>query len=207
MAEPGGAVFSPPSSERAQNLVNWWRYVPGAHWRHPEGPDAPAAAPEEPAVQIAYEDAKAYAKWVGGRLPTEAEWEYAARGGLEQAVYAWGETFTPGGEQMANTWQGIFPVQNTSDDGYSARAPVACFPPNGFGLYDMIGNVWEWTSSEYGDPAIGVIKGGSYLCAENFCARFRPAARHPQEKDFSTNHIGFRIVWDIAEGDPSLSVE
>ncbi|PQA86009.1 formylglycine-generating enzyme family protein [Hyphococcus luteus] len=210
--QPGGAVFRPQSVAAE---LNWWRYAPGADWRRPQGPDAPAAKASEPVTQVAFEDAAAYAQWAGGRLPTEAEWEYAARAGGDASV---NEISTPPGG--ANTWQGLFPVQNTKEDGYEGVAPVGCFPPNAYGLYDMIGNVWEWTGDWYAprhetakrnpsgpekqesyDPAnpgvpARVIKGGSYLCAENYCMRYRPAARHAQETGLGTNHIGFRVVYD-----------
>ncbi len=213
--EPGGAVFD-PTAETVASGLNWWRYAPGATWRHPRGGDRPAAAPDEPATQIAFEDARAFAAWAGGRLPTEAEWEYAARAGSD----ADSTGFAP--PAHANTWQGFFPVQNTKEDGFEGVAPVGCFAPNAYGLYDMIGNVWEWTADWYaprradeakdpqgppeeasGDPAspgvpVRVIKGGSYLCAENYCMRYRPAARHAQETGLGTNHIGFRVAYDRA---------
>jgi formylglycine-generating enzyme required for sulfatase activity len=206
---------------------NWWTYVPGADWRHPFGPNSSLKGlAKHPVVHVAYEDALAFAEWAGKELPTEAEWEYAARGGLEGAEFAWGDEFAPGGRQMANTWQGEFPFENTLEDGYEWTAPVGSFPPNGYGLYDMIGNVWEWTSDWYqqhhevvattccGDltakaremeksydpnqPEIKiprrVMKGGSYLCAPNYCRRYRPAARMAQAVDTSTCHLGFRCV-------------
>ena len=149
-----------------------------------------------PAVQIAYEDALAYARWRGHDLPTEAEWEWAARGSLVGKTYAWGDTFRPDGKPMANTWEGVFPLWNQPEDGFAGRAPVGCYPPNGYGLYDMTGNVWEWTRDGYrGEPGAHVIKGGSYLCAENFCARYRPAARQPGAPETGTSHIGFRTVY------------
>ncbi|WP_205028053.1 formylglycine-generating enzyme family protein [Oleisolibacter albus] len=201
----GGAVFTIPHLD-AERLAatGWWQLVAGADWRHPEGPGSSIAGREDdPVVQIAYADALAYARWRGNDLPTEAEWEYAARGGLVGQRYAWGDQTR---EQVrANTWQGFFPFQNTAADGFSGRAPVGCFEPNGYGLYDMIGNVWEWTADTYVDqrradvpmhqpgPAI-TIKGGSFLCSPDFCARFRPAARQGQEAEFTTNHIGFRTV-------------
>ncbi|TAK99644.1 MAG: formylglycine-generating enzyme family protein, partial [Rhodospirillaceae bacterium] len=171
---------------------------------------------DEPVVQVSYNDALAYARWAGRELPTEEQYEYAARGGLDGKIYAWGDELTPGGRWMANVWQGEFPDKNTAADGYSGIAPVGCFPSNGYGLYDMIGNVWKWTSSLYvesgdvGTPPSRVqrtIKGGSYLCSTDFCRRFRPAARQPQETGFSSQHIGFRTVsnkereWDQKEID------
>lgn len=213
MFEPGGAVFVPTATSTLRSL-NWWQYVPGANWRYPEGPDKPAALPQHPVTQIAYDDALAYASWVGGRLPTEAEWEFAALAGKAN------DDFSQNAPKQANTWQGIFPVANTADDGFENVAPTGCFAPNGHGLYDMLGNVWEWTTDWYApvqaegsdnpkgfsreqsfDPAnpgvpSRVIKGGSFLCAENFCRRYRPAARHPQETGLGTNHIGFRVVYD-----------
>jgi formylglycine-generating enzyme required for sulfatase activity len=168
-------------------------------------------------VNIAYDDALAYAKWLGRSLPTEAQWEFAARGGRD-GEDDWSSAFDPAGKPIANTWQGFFPVLNTNDDGYLETAPVGCFPPNGYGLYDMIGNVWEWTSDWYrsthpkvattnpigpelvslriapGQTPSRVIKGGSYLCSMNYCSRFRPAARQPQENDLAAAHLGFRTV-------------
>lgn len=189
----GAAVFIKPTATHP----NWWRFVEGANWRQPEGPESNINGQENyPVVQVSYEDALAYANWAGRDLPTEAEWEYAAKGNSE-AKYVWGDERTPNGKEMANTWQGGFPIQNSQKDGYASRAPIACFPANEFGLYDMIGNVWEWTKSETRQSAntpIYVIKGGSYLCAENFCARYRSGARQFQEADFPTNHIGFRTV-------------
>jgi formylglycine-generating enzyme required for sulfatase activity len=210
---PGGAVFLPAKDAAASGL-NWWTYAPGANWRHPQGPDKPPAAASEPATQIAFDDALAFAAWAGGRLPTEAEWEFAASAGSGRSA----ADFDPPDE--ANTWQGIFPVQNTGEDGFEGVAPAGCFAPNGRGLYDMIGNVWEWTADWYApqrpdeahdpkgapqsmsyDPAnpgvpVRVIKGGSYLCAKSYCMRYRPAARHAQDTGLGTNHIGFRLAYD-----------
>lgn len=208
----GGAVFTLPSPTHP----NWWRFVEGANWRHPEGPGSSINGREsEPVVQVSLIDAQAYAAWAGRALPTEAQWEYAAKAG-SQTLYVWGNERAPEGEEQANTWQGAFPVQNTLTDGFEARAPVGCFPPNAFGLYDMIGNVWEWTTSPYARSAQELesinaaitetdlkdytIKGGSFLCAQNYCARYRAPARQSQERDFSTNHIGFRTVSQTAEG-------
>jgi formylglycine-generating enzyme len=223
---PASVVFQKPKGRvDLRNHYNWWMYVPGADWRHPEGPDSSLHdRMQHPVVHLAYEDAEAYARWIGKRLPTEAEWEFAARGGLDGKTYAWGEEFAPAGRQMANTWQGEFPWQNLMIDGYEATAPVGQFPPNGYELYDMIGNVWEWTADWYSahHPAqkaccggsVGhgnreesydaslpdikiprkVIKGGSYLCAPNYCRRYRPAARMAQPVDTSTCHVGMRLV-------------
>jgi sulfatase modifying factor 1 len=208
------------------NRFNWWTYVPGADWRHPRGPESSLQGLlQHPVVHIAFEDAEAYARWAGKALPTEAEWEFAARGGLEGATFAWGEDMMPDGKPMANTWQGEFPWQNLCLDGYEWTAPVGSFPPNGYGLYEMTGNVWEWTTDWYQDHATlrkacctidnprggtpdksydprcpdvriprKVMKGGSFLCAPNYCQRYRPAARMPQPIDTSTCHLGFRCV-------------
>ncbi|SLI19122.1 serine/threonine-protein kinase pkn1 [Mycobacteroides abscessus subsp. bolletii] len=192
----------------------WWDWVPGAYWRHPFGPrsDIDGAA-EHPVVQVAYTDAAAYARWAGRRLPTEAEWEYAARGGSDTA-YAWGDEVAPQGRLMANTWQGRFPYRNDGALGWHGTSPVGTFPANGFGLLDMIGNVWEWTSTRFQpgagapksccspsdnpDPSvIQVLKGGSHLCAPEYCHRYRPAARSPQSQDSATTHIGFRCVENL----------
>jgi sulfatase modifying factor 1 len=218
--------LKPPTRVDLRNHYNWWAYVAGANWRCPEGPGSSVAdRMQHPVVHIAYEDAEAYAKWAGKELPTEAEWEFAARGGLAGATYAWGEQFTPGGKHMANTWQGDFPRENLRMDGYEGTAPVGQFPPNGYGLFDMIGNVWEWTTDWYGahhpatetccgpsthksadleqsyDPQTPdiriprkVIKGGSFLCAPNYCRRYRPAARMGQPIDTSTSHVGLRLI-------------
>ncbi|MGL5837498.1 MAG: formylglycine-generating enzyme family protein [Sphingorhabdus sp.] len=191
MLLPGSAVFTVPSPESP----SWWRWAVGAQWRHPSGPkESIVGRDREPVVQIAYEDAQAYAKWAGKQLPSEEQWEYAARGGAAAKP----EPVDEAGKPQANYYQGVFPVRNLNKDGYAGRAPVGCFEPNGFGLYDMIGNVWEWTSASGSRPDAGepvnVIKGGSYLCAANYCARYRPAARQFQERGLGTDHIGFRLV-------------
>jgi len=213
----GSAVFVVPDGKATHlTALQWWRFVEGASWRHPSGPGSSIDDKGNlPVVHIALEDAKAYAKWARRRLPTEAEWEYAARGGLQGATYEWGEEAPEQGKPKANTWQGLFPMINTKTDGFEGLAPVGCYKPNGFGLHDMTGNVWEWTSTAYypqhvipdskphivrgNDPRqpgvpVNVVKGGSYLCAENFCVRYRPAARHAQELNLGTSHIGFRTV-------------
>jgi formylglycine-generating enzyme required for sulfatase activity len=226
MLAPSSVVFQkPPHPVDLRNHYNWWAYVAGANWRHPEGPGSWLKdRARHPVVHIAYDDALAYAQWVGKTLPTEAEWEFAARGGLEGATYAWGEEFTPRGRHMANTWQGEFPWQNLRTDGWERTAPVGSYPPNGYGLYDMIGNVWEWTTDWYAphhrpqqpccgeldvetartrsyDPATPnvsiprrVIKGGSFLCALNYCRRYRPAARMAQAVDTPACHVGLRLI-------------
>ena len=208
------------------NHYNWWVYVPGADWRHPRGPSSTLhGLMNHPVVHVAFPDAEAYARWAGKELPTEAEWEFAARGGLDGAEYAWGEEFTPEGKWRTNTWQGEFPWQNRLEDGYEWTAPVGSFPPNGYGLYEMTGNTWEWTTDWYqthgeikhacctiDNPRGGeaetsydprtpdvriprkVMKGGSYLCAPNYCRRYRPAARMAQSIDTSTCHLGFRCI-------------
>jgi formylglycine-generating enzyme len=219
---PGSAVFVQPKTARAGGqLSQWWQYVEGANWRQPTGPGSSIAGQDNhPVVHVTYDDAQAYAKWRGRSLPTEAQWEFAARGGRD-GEDDWSSAFDADGKPIANTWQGIFPVVNTNDDGFAGAAPVGCFKPNGYGLYDMIGNVWEWTSDWYrsGHPreaavnpagphlasirvaadqaASRVIKGGSYLCAMNYCSRYRPAARQPQEVDLSTVHLGFRTVLNM----------
>ncbi|MSP43484.1 MAG: formylglycine-generating enzyme family protein [Alphaproteobacteria bacterium] len=188
MLLPGSAVFSLPSPQD----MRWWRWVVGAQWRHPSGPaESIDGRGAEPAVQIAYEDAEAYARWAGKQIPTEAQWEYAARAGQKAGP----EPLDENGEPQANYYQGIFPVMDQGLDGYRSRAPAGCFKPNAFGLYDMIGNVWEWTrDAGGGHTGAYIIKGGSYLCASNYCARYRPAARQFQERGLGTDHIGFRLV-------------
>ncbi len=187
----------------------WWRYVPGACWHAPEGPGSSVRGRHRhPVTHIAYADARAYAAWAGKALPTEAEWEYAARGGLDGARFAWGEEIAPNGKMMANWWQGRFPWENLRLDGYEGTSPIGAFPPNGFGLSDMCGNVWEWTADRFTQAATSscctppapetiprnTIKGGSHLCAPSYCLRFRPAARQGEAIDTSTSHIGFRCV-------------
>jgi sulfatase modifying factor 1 len=229
MLYAGSLVFSPPP--RVTNLSDWsqwWEFRKGSDWQHPYGPNSNIHGfDDHPVVHVCFSDALAYAQWAGKELPTEAEWEFAARGGLEDAEFAWGDDFMPAGVPMANTWQGEFPNQNSCEDGYDRTSPVTAFPPNGYGVHDMIGNVWEWTSdwwstrheadapkaccipenprggAESGshDPRLPqikiprkVLKGGSHLCAPNYCRRYRPAARHAEPVDTSTSHVGFRCV-------------
>ncbi|MGZ8575214.1 MAG: formylglycine-generating enzyme family protein [Actinomycetota bacterium] len=224
---PASSVFvQPPGPVDLRNSYNWWTYVAGANWRHPQGPASSLhGKSEHPVVHVAYEDVEAYAQWIGKELPTEAEWEFAARGGLDRAEFVWGNEFTPHGRYMANTWQGEFPHTNEALDGFEGTAPAGSFPSNGFGLFDMAGNVWEWTTDWYQphgaiehaccavenprggvaersyDPATPdvaiprrVMKGGSHLCAPNYCRRYRPAGRMPQAVDTSTSHLGFRLI-------------
>jgi formylglycine-generating enzyme required for sulfatase activity len=229
MLKAGSLTFSPPTHPvDLRDWSQWWRFKFGANWRRPYGPRSTISGLEDhPVVHIAYQDAAAYAKWAGKDLPTEAEWEFAARGGLDGVEYAWGDEFNPGGREMANTWQGSFPHENLARDGYERTSPVKAFPANAYGIYDMISNVWEWTTDWYSskheadapkaccipeNPRGGpqeasydscqpniriprkVLKGGSHLCAPNYCRRYRPAARHAQPVDTSTSHIGFRCV-------------
>ena len=229
---PGSLVFRRSSGPVDLNdHRNWWEYLPGAHWKRPGGKGTTINGRDtHPVVHIAYEDADAYASWAEKELPTEAEWELAARGGLDGAVFAWGDEHFPDGKAMANTWQGEFPWQNLKLDGHEGTAPVASFEANGYGLFEMTGNVWEWTSDwfttrhadEVESPCCvprnpratspealageamprRVIKGGSHLCAPNYCLRYRPAARQGQAIDSSTSHLGFRcIVRAQSEGD------
>lgn len=234
MAQPGSLVFHKTAAPvDTGNPGNWWRFDFGADWRHPLGPGRDVEVLglwDHPVVHIAYADGRAYADWAGKDLPTEAEFEFAARGGLEGADFAWGDELAPGGAMLANYWQGLFPFANQMLDGWERTSPVGTYPANGYGVFDMIGNTWEWTSDWWSeepdtprkkagpscctfsnprggrlkdsyDPAqprvrIGrkVLKGGSHLCAANYCQRYRPAARHPEMIDTATSHIGFRCV-------------
>ena len=233
----GALVFTPTKQPVPLNdLSAWWRWVPGASWRHPEGPGSTVRGRENhPVVQVSWDDAVAYAKWAGKRLPTEAEWEFAARGGLENKRYSWGDEFRPGGKYMANTWQGLFPVTNTAEDGYVGTSPVKSFPPNGYGLYDMAGNVWQWCGdwyrvdaftelasknvcsdsggpSESWDPADPytpkrVVKGGSFLCNPSYCESYRPSARRGTPPDTGSSHTGFRCVVSEADWKRHLSAK
>lgn len=197
---PGAAIFKEPTVSNP----GWWQFAEGANWRAPAGPGSSIDGKyNHPVVQVSHADATAYAKWAGRALPSEAQWEYAAKAGSD-TLYVWGEQLTPQGQAQANTWQGVFPLQNSAEDGFTRSAPAGCFEPNGFGLYDMIGNVWEWTDTVYqetGGEKIYTIKGGSFLCAPSYCRRYRASARQPQEAGFSTNHIGFRTVSKRASGD------
>jgi sulfatase modifying factor 1 len=229
MLKPGSLVFTPPRhAVDLKNWSQWWRFEFGANWRRPNGRGrSNQGLDDHPVVHVAYKDTAAYAAWAGKDLPTEAEWEYAARGGLDGAEFAWGEELAPVGRHMANTWQGAFPHENLVTDGYARTSPVGAFPANGYGLFDMIGNVWEWTTDWFstrhtaeapkaccipgnprGGPESGsydecspsvriprkVVKGGSFLCAPNYCRRYRPAARHAQPIDTGMSHVGFRCV-------------
>ena len=224
---PGSMVFVGSNGPvDLRDMANFWQWVPGASWKHPEGPDSSIAdRGSHPVVQIAWDDALAYAEWAGKRLPTEAEWEFAARGGLPSSFpYFWGEEFQPEGRHMVNTWTGDFPWRNTQDDGYLRTAPVRSFPANGYGLYGMAGNVWNWTSDWYypdiyedrrsdefcsnpvapipkpGSTAFNsaerVVKGGSFLCHPDYCASYRPSARRGLPRDTGMSHVGFRCVRD-----------
>ncbi len=224
---PGSVVFQIPPAIEGQDIpwLSWWQWVPGANWQHPEGPESDIRdRPNHPVVHIAYEDAAAYAAWAGLALPTEAQWEYAASGGLVNAIFSWGNRYSA---KKANTWQGQFPTQNTEADGYFRTAPVGTFPPNAYGLSDTIGNVWEWTQDWYTvdrphqahqvDPIVAdaaqsydprepgvakhVIKGGSFLCAKNYCSRYRLAAREAESPDTGMSHIGFRLVKNLGTVD------
>ncbi len=229
MLYAGSLVFTPPAhAVNLRDWSQWWQFMQGANWRRPYGRGSNISGRDNhPVVHVSFADAQAYAEWAGKELPTEAEWEFAARGGLEGAEFAWGDEFLPGGEHRANTWQGDFPVENLNEDGFARTSPVTAFPPNGYGVHDMIGNVWEWTTDWYStkheadaakaccvptnprgagpegsyDPRQTrariprkVLKGGSHLCAPNYCSRYRPAARFPQPVDTSTCHVGFRCI-------------
>ena len=222
---PGSAVFIPTSVPvPLDNPLQWWRYTPGANWKHPEGPGSSLKGrTDHPVVHVAFEDAVAYAKWANKRLPTEAEFEFAARGGLDRQKYPWGNELTPGGKAVANTWQGRFPARDRGDDGYLGTSPVTAFPPNGFGLYDMGGNVWQWCSDWYRPDAYAaraeagaitqnprgpadsfdpqepgaakrVLRGGSYLCTDQYCARYLVGSRGKSEITSGTSNLGFRLV-------------
>lgn len=219
---PGAMVFTPTDGPvDLRDWRRWWRWEPGANWRQPFGVDSDVAALlDHPVVQIAFADAVAFAEWAGKRLPTEAEWEWAARGGLVGKTFAWGDEMRMGDQLMANTWQGDFPYRNSGADGWVGTAPVGSFPANGYGLYDMIGNTWEWTRDIWShrhaqpdatvvspgsrvnllpsEPGAGiarrVLKGGSHLCAPEYCMRYRPAARSAQSEDTAMTHIGFRCA-------------
>jgi formylglycine-generating enzyme required for sulfatase activity len=191
MQKPGAVVFIMPNNvDGSGNIAQWWQYVPGANWRHPGGPGTSIEGREHfPVTAIAYEDALAYARWKGRALPTEAQWEWASREANPDAPNSHDQP------KQANTWQGLFPVINLAEDGFAGIAPVGCFAPNRLGLYDMIGNLWEWTADPYaGAPGSRVIKGGSWLCAPSYCVRYRPGARQPQEEDLATSHLGFRTI-------------
>ena len=191
----GSALFSLPSTESA----GFWALVKGATWQQPNPKETNVQLnPNHPVVHVSYRDATAYANWVGARLPTENEWEYAAQRGLPDPTNSSSGAIDDSGIAIANTWQGVFPIVNTATDGYASIAPIGCYPASEVGLYDMIGNVWEWTSTPFNNSDhLYTIKGGSFLCANNFCQRYRPAARQSQEENFSTNHIGFRVVKDL----------
>jgi len=226
---PGSQVFTQTAGPvHLGNWTQWWRWQPDASWRAPQGPGSSwEEIPDHPVVHVGWEDATAYARWIGKELPTEVEWEHAARGGLVGRDFAWGDELAPGGAVLANTWQGPFPWRSEDPDGHDRTSPVGSYPANGYGLHDMIGNVWEWTRDWWSLPnaaaatpccsaarnPVGgareashdpqdracripqrVLKGGSHLCAPNYCQRYRPAARHAHPIDTSTSHIGFRCV-------------
>ncbi|MGW4485024.1 formylglycine-generating enzyme family protein [Amycolatopsis sp. NPDC004368] len=190
---PGPLRRTSPRPEEAP----WWCGVAGAYWRAPEGPGSSVEDRwDHPVVHVSWHDALAYCAWAGRRLPTEAEWEYAARGGLDQARFPWGDELTPGGEHRCNIWQGRFPVHNTAEDGHLGTAPADAFPPNGFGLYNVAGNVWEWCADAF-DSAHRAMRGGSYLCHESYCNRYRVAARTGNTPDSSSGNTGFRTAADV----------
>jgi len=212
---PGSLVFRPTTGPvRLDDYTQWWAWTPGADWRHPEGPDSTVNGRDRhPVTHVSLFDARAYADWAGKELPTEAEWEYAARGGLDGARFAWGDEELIHHRRQANSWQGEFPWQNTLDDGFAGTSPIGSFPANGYGLVDVTGNVWEWTVDPWtidhsssccapagpASPTVEpyprrVVKGGSHLCAPNYCLRYRPAARQGQTEDTSTGHLGFRCL-------------
>lgn len=194
----GSAIFvSPTTPVSLDNAARWWRFAKGADWRHPQGPDSDLRdRADDPVVHVDREDAAAFASWAGGTLPDDAQWERAARGDQTgpRAPTSW--AFSATGKPRANVWEGVFPVRDTADDGYAGIAPVGCFAAGGFGLHDMVGNVWEWVA---GTGQTGLVKGGSYLCAMNYCANFRPAAFQAQERDLGTSHIGFRVAYAVPE--------
>jgi formylglycine-generating enzyme required for sulfatase activity len=229
MLKPGSLVFTPPRRPvDLKDWSQWWKFEFGANWRRPYGRGkSNHGLDDHPVVHVAWRDVEAYAAWAGKELPTEAEWEFAACAGLDDSEYAWGDELTPEGRHMANTWQGAFPNENLSTDGYARTSPVEAFPPNAYGVHDMIGNVWEWTTDWFStrhasdapkaccipenprggaeddsyDPRAAttriprkVVKGGSHLCAPNYCRRYRPAARHAQPIDTGMSHVGFRCI-------------
>jgi len=228
MDRAGSLVFDPPSRPVDLSSLAWWSFRFGASWRSPLGEGSTLdGLGDHPVVHVTHGDASAYAEWAGKALPTEAEWEFAARGGLDDADYAWGDELAPAGAMLANYWQGVFPAENTLADGWLRTSPVGTYPANPYGLFDLIANVWEWTDDWYSQPKAHrkqrgsccvpanprggtrggsivkseptkiprkVLKGGSHLCAENYCQRYRPAARYPQPIDTSTSHVGFRCV-------------
>lgn len=229
MDRAGSLVFDPPPSSVDLRSLSWWSFRFGASWRHPQGPESSLdGLDDHPVVHVSHSDAEAYARWAGKHLPTEAEFEIAARGGLDGVEYAWGDELAPGGVMLANYWQGPFPHDNTLEDGWLRTSPVRSYPPNGYGIHDLIGNVWEWTDDWFAMPKVErkkpghccipsnprggtrggsmdrkapsgktprkVLKGGSHLCAEAYCQRYRPAARYAQPIDTTTGHVGFRCV-------------
>jgi len=220
MLQPGALVFHSTDHEVPyDDLSAWWNWVPGANWRHPQGPRSSIDGKQDyPVVQVSWDDAAAYAAWAGKRLPTEAEWEYAARGGLEKKRFVWGDEFSPGGKLLANVYQGQFPIKDLAQDGYAGVSPVTAFPPNGYGLYDMAGNVWQWTADVYREvpgnqPCVmcaangrminatapagevrRVMKGGSFLCSYQYCEGYRPSSRRGMSRDSGSEHLGFRCA-------------